>query len=91
MAKERFTRSVQIVVVLAIFGIGFLCGSITQKSAQAQLKELGQAGLQQADKAGGKAGSVLELGKSIVEMQQHVDGLQKNLDTLKGIKSALGG
>ena len=26
-----------------------------------------------------------------IEMQQHVDGLQKNPNTLKGIKSALGG
>jgi hypothetical protein len=91
MTKERFTRSVQIVLVLVVFGIGFLCGSITQKNAQAQLKELGQAGVQQMGQSGGKAGSVLELGKSIVEMQQHVDGLQKNLNTLKGIKSALGG
>jgi len=74
-----------------VFWIGFLCGSITQKNAQAQLKELGQPGLQQMGQPGGKAGSVLELGKSIVEMQQHVDGLQKNLDTLKGIKATLGG
>ena len=32
-----------------------------------------------------------ELGTSIVEMQEHVSGLQKNLDTLKKIQSALGG
>jgi hypothetical protein len=34
---------------------------------------------------------VTELGSSIVEMQQHVNGLQKNLDTLKKIQGVLGG
>jgi len=36
-------------------------------------------------------GSVTKLGTAIVDMEKHVDGLQKNLDTLKQIKSALGG
>jgi hypothetical protein len=40
---------------------------------------------------GGALGSVKELGSSIVEMQQHVDGLQKNLATLKKVQAALGG
>jgi hypothetical protein len=31
------------------------------------------------------------LGTSIVEMQDHVNGLQKNIDTLKKVQSALGG
>jgi len=31
-----------------------------------------------------------KLGTAIVEMQDHVTALQKNIDTLKGIKSALG-
>jgi hypothetical protein len=30
-------------------------------------------------------------GTAIVEMQQHVDGLQKNIDVLKKVKSSLGG
>jgi hypothetical protein len=34
---------------------------------------------------------VQELGSSIVEMQQHVDGLQKNLATFKKVQAALGG
>jgi hypothetical protein len=44
---------------------------------------------------GGALGSAKELGSSIVEMQQHVDGLQKNLvmylvatDNLSGPLSA---
>ena len=36
-------------------------------------------------------GSVGQLGAAIVDMQQHVNELQKNLDTLKKVKSALGG
>lgn len=39
----------------------------------------------------GALGSVGQLGTAILDMQQHVDGLQKNLDTLKKVKSAIGG
>src|SRR5204863_423638 len=35
--------------------------------------------------------AVADLGTAIVDMQQHVDGLQKNLETFKKVKSALGG
>ena len=51
------------------------------------------ANLDVMKKAGesGKLGPVGDLGSSIVDMQQHVDGLQKNLETLKKVKSALGG
>jgi hypothetical protein len=38
---------------------------------------------------GGALGSVTELGSSIVEMQEHINGLQKNLETLKKVQSAL--
>jgi hypothetical protein len=79
----------RISVVVAVFAAGFLFGSIAQRSADAQLKDLGSQALKQAE--GGGAGSVLELGTAIVDMEQHVNGLQKNLDTLKKIKSALGG
>jgi hypothetical protein len=39
----------------------------------------------------GALGSVGELGSSIVSLQEHVDGLQKNIDVLKKVKAALGG
>src|SRR4029077_15300755 len=55
-------------------------GSVSQRSAQAQVPGMG-----------GALGSVAELGSSIVEMQQHGDGLQKNLATLKKVQAALGG
>jgi len=55
-------------------------GSVRQRSVQAQVPGMG-----------GALGSVTEFGASIVEMQQHVDGLQKNLTTLKKVQAALGG
>jgi hypothetical protein len=39
----------------------------------------------------GSVGSIGQLGSSIVEMEQHVSGLQKNLDVLKKVQSALTG
>jgi hypothetical protein len=39
----------------------------------------------------GALGPVGEMGTSLVEMQEHVSGLQKNIDTLKKVQSALTG
>ncbi len=91
MSGIKPIRMIQIGMIALVFAAGFLCGSLTQRNADAQLKELGQAGMQKLGSQGGAAGNIVELGKSIVEMQQHVDGLQKNIDTLKAVKSALGG
>jgi hypothetical protein len=74
-----------------MFVLGFVCGSVRQQSAQAQVPGVGKGVLEQATGAGGALGSVAELGSSIVEMQQHVDGLQKNLGTLKKVQAALSG
>ncbi len=76
--------------LIGMFGIGFICGSLSQQKADAQLKDLGGAAIKQAA-GSGALGSVGELGTSIVEMQDHVSGLQKNIDTLKKVQSALGG
>jgi hypothetical protein len=43
-----------------------------------------------ADPGFPSVGTAAQLGTSIVEMQEHVTGLQKNLDTLNKIKAALG-
>jgi hypothetical protein len=91
MAGRRFIRGFQVLLVLLVFALGFICGNLTQQSADAQLKEIGKGALQQAAPSGGAVGKAVELGKSITEMQQHVDGLQKNINTLKNIQSALGG
>jgi len=78
-------------LVGTIFAVGFLCGSMSQRPAHAQLGELGKEAIEKAGESGGALGSAVQLGKAIIEMQQHVDGLQKNLDTLKKVKSSLGG
>jgi hypothetical protein len=91
MARGRMIRGIQIGLLVAMFAAGFFFGSLTQRSADAQLKELGQSAVQKSGQSGGALGSAVELGKSVVEMQQHVDGLQKNINTLKTIQSALGG
>ena len=81
MTSSVLRRSLLVGMGLGLFVVGFLCGSVSQRSADAQLPGIGQGAL----------GSVTELGSSIVEMQQHVNGLQKNLDTLKKIQGVLGG
>jgi hypothetical protein len=84
-------RGVHVVVLAAVFAAGFLLGSTTQRPANAQLGELGTEALKQAGESGGALGSAAQLGSAIVDMQQHVDGLQKNIDVLNKLKSSLGG
>ena len=81
MQSRGLRRSLLVGMCLGLFVVGFLCGSVSQRRADAQLPGVGKGAL----------GSVTELGSSIVEMQEHVNGLQKNLDTLKKIQGALGG
>ena len=91
MRQTWITRGVQIALLGGVFGGGFLCGTLTQRRADAQLKELGEAAMKKAGESGGALGGAVQLGKAIVDMQQHVDGLQKNIDVLKKVKSSLGG
>jgi hypothetical protein len=81
-------RAVMVGMLLGAYALGYVSGAVSQQPADAQ----GLGGvLQQAGKAGGPLAAAGELGTSIVEMQEHVSGLQKNLDTLKKIQSALTG
>ena len=91
MAHGSVARTVRVGLLAGLFAAGFFCGSLSQRSAHAQLGEVGGKAMEKAAGAGGPAGSVAKLGTSIVEMQQHVDGLQKNLETFKQVKAALGG
>ena len=79
-------RVSRVALLAGLFGAGFLCGSLTRRDAGAQVGDL-------MKKAGesGALGSVGQLGASIVDMQDHVNALQKNLETLKKVKSSLGG
>jgi hypothetical protein len=86
--RKLTARAILVGILVGVFGLGYLCGSMSQQRANAQ----GVGGiLEQAGKMGGTMGAAGQLGTSIVEMQQHVSGLQKNLDTLKTIQSALTG
>ena len=91
MKQARIQIAARIGIVGLIFAFGFLCGSLTQGRAEAQLEDLGKAAMQAAGESGGALGSAVELGTAIVEMQDHVDGLQKNIDVLKKVKASLGG
>jgi hypothetical protein len=90
MERKSVMYGVRVAAVSAIFGLGFLCGSVTQKSADAQMGDVGSEIMKKAGSSGGMLGSAAELGTSITEMQQHVNGLQKNIEVLKKIKGALG-
>ena len=88
MARRMIGRAVMTGMLLGAFALGYVAGSVNQPRADAQ----GLGGiLDQAGKAGGSLGSVSQLGTSIVEMQDHVTGLQKNLETLRKVQSALTG
>lgn len=88
MARKLLTRAVMIGMLLGAFTLGYVSGSATQQRADAQ----GLGGiLEQAGKAGGALGTAGQLGSSVVEMQGHVNGLQKSLDALRQLQSTLGG
>jgi len=87
MTHRNFSRVFTTAIILGVFGLGYLCGSMTQRQAEAQIGGL----LEKAGKAGGPMGSVAQFGSSIVEMQDHISGLQKNLDTFKKVQASLTG
>jgi len=82
MFNGRIGRGLRIAAVVGIFGAGYLCGTLGQRSAA--------AGTDVPQKGGGSFGAFGELGRSIIEMQQHVDGLNKELETLRNVTAALG-
>ena len=87
MTKGRLSRGLMTAIIVGVFGLGYVCGSMTQRQAEAQIGGL----LDKAGKAGGPIGSVAQFGSSITEMQDHIAGLQKNLDTFKKVQSSLTG
>jgi len=90
MTRKAIYYSVRIGIVTCVFSVGFLCGSMTQHNANAQLGDLGGELLKKAGESSGPVGSVVQLGTTISDMEKNVSGLQKNIDTLKKIKAALG-
>jgi len=91
MAQRTVSRGLRLGLLAGIFAAGFLCGSVSQRRVEAQLGELGGKAMEKVGEKGGTLGSVAKMGSAISEMQQHLEGLQKNLDTFKQVKAALGG
>jgi hypothetical protein len=87
MTKRKVSRGLLVIIMSAVFALGYVCGSMTRPQAEAQMGGI----LEKATKMGGPVGSVAEFGTSIAEMQDHITGLQKNLDTFKKVQSSLTG
>jgi hypothetical protein len=92
MANKRIARIAMIGMLVAAFAFGYVCGSVSLLPAGAQLPAQLPGGLlDKAGQGGGPLAAAAQLGSSITEMEQHVNGLQKNIDTLKKVQSALTG
>lgn len=91
MTSKSMLYSVRVAVVTVIFAGGYLCGSMTQHNANAGLEDLGGDLMKKAADGGGPLGGAAQLGTTITDMEKHISGLQKNVDTIKKVKSMLGG
>ena len=87
MSGTKLSRGLTIAIFVGVFGLGYVCGTMTQRQANAQVGGL----LEKAGKMGGPVGQVAQFGSSISEMQEHISGLQKNLDTFKQVQASLTG
>lgn len=89
MASKRSARIAMTGMIFVAFTLGYVCASVSQPPpASAQLPS---GILDKGTQGGGALAAAGKLGSSIGEIEQHVSGLQKNLDTLKTIQSALTG
>ena len=92
MARRHVARIAVVGMLLGAFTLGYVCASVTVPRASAQIQIPGTGQMPQLPGGGpGALSAVTQLGSSITDMEQHVSALQKNLDTLKKIQSALGG
>jgi hypothetical protein len=83
----KISKGLVTAIIVGVFGLGYFCGSMTQRQAEAQMGGL----MEKAGQMGGPVGSVAQFGSSLSEMQDHIAGLQKNLDTFKKVQSSLTG
>lgn len=91
MRRAMVGKIIRIGAVVALFASGWFCGAVTQRSAEAQLDDIKKAAMEKVGEQGGTLGAAAKLGTSISDIQTHLDALQKNVDTLKSIKSMIGG
>lgn len=82
---------VQAGAAAVIFAGGMLCGTMLQRPVEAQMGDLMKKAGEAAGEQGGALGAAAKLATSITGLQQHVGDLQKDVDGLKKIQSALGG
>ena len=90
MKEKAMAKAGLVGLMLLVFACGYLLGTATPQPAQAQLKELAGEALKQQSGGGGAVGTALEMGQTLMDMQEHVDALQKNIATLKKVQKALG-
>ncbi|HZP35226.1 MAG TPA: hypothetical protein VFE48_01900 [Methylomirabilota bacterium] len=83
MARRTIARIRMIGILLAVFALGYVCGVSTPR-ASAQLPQVPGMG-------SNPLAAASQMGSSLTEMEQHISGLQKNLDALKKVQSLLGG
>lgn len=84
-------RAIRIGALVVVFGAGYLLGTLTQPTAEAQVGELGKKAMEQAAGQGGALGTAAQLGTTISGLQENVTELQGHIDTLNKIKAALPG
>jgi len=82
---------IRIGAIVAVFGAGYLLGTVTQPTAEAQMGELGKKAMESASGQGGALGTAAQLGTTITGLQENVNELQGHIDTLNKIKAALPG
>jgi hypothetical protein len=91
MKIRAISRHLAVLMILGVFALGYVCGSLSQRYADAQVGGGLGGALEKAGGMGGPVGSIAQMGSSLVEMQDHVTGLQKNIDSLKKVQAALTG
>jgi len=91
MPTTTYLNLLRVTVITAVFSAGYLCGSVEQHNAEAQLGDIGSDVLKRASEQGGAVGTLAKMGTALTDMEKHVSALQKNLDTLKAVKATLGG
>lgn len=91
MKRTLLGKGIRIGAAVVLFGGGWFCGSLTQPTAEAQLDDIKKSIMQKATDQGGAIGAAAKLGTTISDIQTHLDALQENVDTLKGVQSMIGG
>ena len=81
MSSKTMLYGVRIGIVTAIFSAGYLCGSLPQQSANAQMGEMGGELLKKATESGGTLGSVAQLGTAITDMEKKMLAACKKTST----------